>query len=100
MAVISLTMRAKMPKRGIVAGENGFITVDNFPRASQAVVQYLDGTQDMILAGDTALALQYEIRDMEEAIRTGRSSTLGLSLDVMEIMSRVREQWGLSYPFE
>lgn len=100
LAVISLTMRAKMPKRGIVAGENGFITVDNFPRASQAVVQYLDGTQDMILAGDTALALQYEIRDMEEAIRTGRTDTLELSLDVMEIMSRVREQWGLSYPFE
>lgn len=100
LAVISLTMRAKMPKRGIVAGENGFITVDNFPRASQAVVQYLDGTQDMILAGDTALALQYEIRDMEEAIRTGRTDTLVLSLDVMEIMSRVREQWGLSYPFE
>ncbi|NRZ17617.1 hypothetical protein DFR94_004515 [Clostridium beijerinckii] len=30
MAVISLTMRAKQPKRGIVCGELGYITVENF----------------------------------------------------------------------
>lgn len=101
MAVISLTMRSKMPKRGVVAGELGFITVDNFPRASTATIQYLDGTLDTIEAGDTSKALQYEIEDMQRYIAAnGNQETLKLSLDVMDIMSNVREQWGIKYSFE
>lgn len=101
MAVISLTMRSKMPKRGVVAGELGFITVDNFPRASKATIQYLDGTVEMIEAGDTAKALQYEIEDMQRYIADkGNKETLNLSLDVMDIMTNVREQWGIKYSFE
>lgn len=101
MAVISLTMRSKMPKRGVVAGELGFITVDNFPRASQATIQYLDGTLETIEAGDTSQALQYEIKDMKKYIADkSHKETLNLSLDVMDIMSNVREQWGIKYSFE
>lgn len=101
MAVISLTMRAKMPKRGVVAGELGFITVDNFPRASQAVITYLDGTSEIIEAGDTSKALLYEVEDMNHYILNKRNKeTLALSLDVMEIMDNVRAQWGIQYPFE
>ena len=101
MAVISLTMRSKMPKRGVVAGELGFITVDNFPRASKATIQYLDGTVETIEAGDTAKALQYEIEDMQRYIADkGNKETLNLSLDVMDIMTNVREQWGIKYSFE
>lgn len=101
MAVISLTMRSKMPKRGVVAGELGFITVDNFPRASKATIQYLDGTLETIEAGDTSKALQYEIEDMQRYIsEKGNQETLNLSLDVMDIMSNVREQWGIKYSFE
>ena len=101
MAVISLTMRSKMPKRGVVAGELGFITVDNFPRASKATIQYLDGILETIEAGDTSKALQYEIEDMQRYIAAkGNQETLNLSLDVMDIMSNVREQWGIKYSFE
>ncbi|WP_410512807.1 Gfo/Idh/MocA family oxidoreductase [Paenibacillus sp. BR2-3] len=100
LAVISLTMRAKMPKRGVVAGELGFITVDNFPRASAATIQYLDGTLETIEAGETAKALQYEIEDMQRYIAGRSRETLDLSVDVMDIMSRVREQWGIKYSFE
>lgn len=101
MAVISLTMRSKMPKRGVVAGELGFITVDNFPRASTATIQYLDGTVETIEAGDTSKALQYEIEDMQRYIADkSHKETLSLSLDVMDIMSNVREQWGIKYSFE
>ena len=31
MAVMALTMRAKQPKRGVVAGEKGYIEVNNGP---------------------------------------------------------------------
>lgn len=101
MAVISLTMRAKMPKRGVVAGELGFITVDNFPRAEKATITYVNGTSEVIEAGETSKALQYEVEDMQNYILNNSSKdTLNLSIDVMDIMDEVRNQWGIRYPFE
>ncbi len=101
MAVISLTMRSKMPKRGVVAGELGFITVDNFPRADRAIITYLDGTSEVIETGIEAKALEYEIQDMTDYIlnKTGYD-ILNLSVDVMSLMTNVRNQWGIKYPFE
>lgn len=101
MAVVSLTMRAKMPKRGVVAGERGYITVDNFPRADRATITYTDGRTEEIAAGETAKALEYEVEDMQNFIlNRKRAATLQLSHDVMALMDNVRNQWGIRYPFE
>lgn len=101
MAVISLTMRAKMPKRGIIAGESGFITVDNFPRADEATINYLDGKVEVVKAGETAKALVYEVEDINHCIlQKNKIDTLDLSMDVMDIMDEVRSRWGIKYPFE
>lgn len=101
MAVVTLTMRAKMPKRGVVAGDLGFITVDNFPRATRAMITYLDGTTEVVEAGVEAKALEYEILDMENYIlNNSGDDVLQLSVDVMDIMTDVRNQWGIKYPFE
>lgn len=101
MAVVTLTMRAKMPKRGVVAGDLGFITVDNFPRATRAMITYLDGTTEVVEAGVEAKALEYEVLDMENYIlNNGGDDVLQLSVDVMDIMTDVRNQWGIKYPFE
>ncbi len=94
MAVISLTMRAKMPKRGIIAGELGFISVDNFPRADKAIITYLDGRVEAIETGETSKALVYEVNDMNRYILDkDNKATMKLSVDVMEIMDQVRKQW-------
>ena len=101
MAVISLTMRAKQPKRGIVCGELGYITVENFPRADKATITYPDGSVEIIEDGDTSKALIYEVQDMNNCIMKKNSNdTLELSVDVMNIMDEVRKQWGLKYSFE
>lgn len=101
MAVISLTMRAKQPKRGIVCGELGYITVENFPRADKATFTYPDGKVEIIEEGDTAKALTYEVENMNNYISgNNKNDTLNLSIDVMNIMDEVRKQWDLKYPFE
>ncbi|WP_019241627.1 MULTISPECIES: Gfo/Idh/MocA family protein [Bacillus] len=101
MAVVSLTMRSKMPKRGIVACEHGFITVDDFPRADKAVITYTNGITELIEAGDTSRALEYEIDDMNNYVQNKQqNSTLPLTMDVMDMMTRIREDWGIIYPFE
>lgn len=101
MAVISLTMRAKQPKRGILCGELGYITVENFPRADKATITYPDGSVEIIEEGHGSKALEYEIECVNSMVmsKTG-NDTLRLSVDVMDIMDEVRKQWNLSYTFE
>ncbi|TGA98729.1 Gfo/Idh/MocA family oxidoreductase [Sporolactobacillus shoreae] len=101
MAVVTLTMRAKLPKRGIVTGDKAYITVDNFPRADKATLTYPDGRTETIEAGDTAKAMAYEFEDMNAAVLGDRrEETLHLTSDVVKIMTHVRKQWGIRYPFE
>lgn len=65
----NLTFRAKLPKRGVVAGEKAYITVYNYVRAQEALVTYPDGKTEVIACGETAKALTYEIQDIEESIQ-------------------------------
>lgn len=101
IASISLTFRAKMPKLGIVAFENGFITVNDFPRADKATLTKPDGSVEIIEAGDTNQAMNYEIADITNMIISDSSdASLALTHDVMEIMDTLRKDWGLHYDFE
>ncbi len=100
-ATISLAFRSKMPKRGIVSCDNGFITIDNFPRANKATINYLDGKVEVIECGEEEKALDYEVIFMEEKINENKeSNSLDLTYDVTKIMNKVRKDWGILYPFE
>ncbi|EGT0013741.1 Gfo/Idh/MocA family oxidoreductase [Clostridium perfringens] len=101
IATISLAFRSKMPKRGIVSCDNGFITIDNFPRANKATINYLDGTVEVIECGEEEKALDYEVSFMEEKINENKeSNSIDLTYDVTKIMNKVRKDWGIIYPFE
>ena len=101
IATISLAFRSKMPKRGIVSCDNGFITIDNFPRANKATINYLDGKVEVIECGEEEKALDYEVIFMEERIKENKeSNSLDLTYDVTKIMNKVRKDWGIVYPFE
>ena len=101
IATISLAFRSKMPKRGIVSCDNGFITIDNFPRANKATINYLDGAVEVIECGEEEKALDYEVIFMEEKINENKeSNSLELTYDVTKIMNKVRKDWGIFYPFE
>lgn len=101
LAAITLTFRAKMPKIGIVAFENGFFTVNDFPRAEKATVTHPDGSVETIEAGESKQAMNYEIADITNMILSdGPNPSLALTHDVMEIMDTLRKDWGLHYDFE
>lgn len=101
IATISLAFRSKMPKRGIVSCDNGFITIDNFPRANKATINYLDGAVEVIEFGEEEKALDYEVIFMEERIKENKeSNSIDLTYDVTKIMNKVRKDWGIVYPFE
>ena len=102
MAVIALTMRAKQPKRGVVAGEKGYIEVNNYPRGDKATITYTeDGRVEVIEAGNTEFALDYEVQDMENYINNNDGKqNLTYIRDVMATLTEIRSQWGMVYPFQ
>lgn len=103
MATVALSMHSKQPKRAMISCEKGYIEIMEYPRAEQAViVDAATGKARQIREGSTADALYYEMQDMEAAVQSGDQSAmkLAMSRDVMEIMTRLRAQWGLRYPEE
>lgn len=103
MATVALSLHSKQPKRAMISGEKGYIEIMEYPRADKAIfVDAETGAVEEITAGSTAEALYYEMADMEQAVLSGDSSImkLDLSRNVMDIMTRLRRRWGLSYPEE
>ncbi len=102
MATISLTLHAKQPKRGTIAYEKGYIEIFDYPRGEKAVITYTeDQRQQVIESGSTSEALLYEVQDMERTIATGVDEMhLDYSIDVMDIMTSIRQDWGMKYPEE
>ena len=103
MATAAISMHSKQPKRAVISCEKGYIEIMEYPRADKArIVDAETGAVREIAAGSTPRALYYELQDMEAAVRSGDASALRFqhTRDVMEIMTRLRKEWGLRYPNE
>lgn len=102
MASLSLTLHAKQPKRGTAAFDKGYIEIYNYPRGDQAVITYTqDAHQETICLGRSEDALIYEIQDMEETVSGGPDlMCLDYTKDVMDVMTKLRKDWGITYPEE
>ncbi|EMF0109876.1 Gfo/Idh/MocA family oxidoreductase [Enterococcus hirae] len=94
LATISLTFQAKMPKVGIVAFEEGYITITDYPRADRAEIIFNDGTKEWIESGSTAQAMNYEIENMVKTIKGEiPNRSLFLTHDVIEILDGMQKLW-------
>lgn len=102
IATISLTFRAKQPKRCMVAGENGYFEIYNFPRGNEAILTDPEGHQTTIQDGKSEDALLYELEAMEAyaSHQADWKPNLDMIRSVMKVMTDVRKQWNLVYPFE
>ena len=103
MATISLSLHSKQPKRAVISCERAYIEIMEYPRADKAVIVDAEtGKRQEITEGKTAHALQYEIMDMEKAVLNHSVDSMHLAetIDGMEIMTKLRRDWGLQYPDE
>ncbi|MCH4218419.1 MAG: Gfo/Idh/MocA family oxidoreductase [Megasphaera sp.] len=102
MAAVTLSLHAKQPKRGLVVFDKAYVEIYDYPRGSKAVITYTeDGHTEEITAGDTAQALAYEVADMEKAVSgQGHLMHLDYTTDVMDMMTQIRHDWGMTYPEE
>lgn len=94
LATISLTFQAKMPKKGIVAFENAYLTVDEYPRADKAELVFNDGTKELIESGFTGNAMNYEIENMVNMINGDLpNKSLFFTKDVIDILDQMQQKW-------
>ncbi|MDT2599546.1 Gfo/Idh/MocA family oxidoreductase [Enterococcus hulanensis] len=94
LATVSLTFQAKMPKKGIIAFENGYLTIDNYPRADKAELFFNDGTTELIESGFRGNAMNYEIENMVKMIHgTLPNKSLFFTKDVIEILDQMQQIW-------
>ncbi len=101
MASVTLTLHAKQPKRATICFEKGYVEIFEYPRCDQAEIYYTNGKREVIKAGNTQKALQYEIENMEKSVSSGKNiMKLDYTADVMKIMTELRKQWGMKYPEE
>ena len=102
MSAVTLSLRARQPKRATLAFDKGYIEIFDYPRADKAAIVWTeDGRREEIAAGAADEALGCEVLDMEAAA-AGETNAMHLdyTTDVMEIMTRLRRAWGLQYPEE
>lgn len=101
MASVILSIHSKQPKRGILSFDKVYIEVYEYPRAQEAIITYADdGHKEVIKEGLTVNALEYEVRDMEAAINGNNDMHLDYTVDVMDMMTSIRNDWGMKYPEE
>lgn len=103
MATIILSLHSKQPKRAVISCEQGYIEIMEYPRGQKAIIVDANtGEVHDIVTDSNKSALQFEMEDMEKAVRTGdgKDMKLDYTKDVMEMMTELREGWGMRYPEE
>ena len=102
MATVILSLHAKQPKRGMIAFDKGYVELYEYPRGQEAVITYTeDGHTETIREGETDRALEYEVLDMEAAVAGEKDEMhLDYTCDVMDMMTQIRQEWGMRYPEE
>ena len=82
--------------------DKAYIEMFEYPRGDEAIITYTeDGHKEVVSFGNRNKALEYEIEDMEEAIsKESNNMHLDYTIDVMDIMTSIRKDWGMTYPEE
>ncbi|MBR3200715.1 MAG: Gfo/Idh/MocA family oxidoreductase [Mogibacterium sp.] len=103
MAAVALSLHSKQPKRAMISCDKGYIEIMEYPRAWEArITDAVSGEVTTICTGEHADALKYELEDFEAAVTNNKKDFLHLdyTIDVMELMTKARNQWGMTYPEE
>ena len=102
MATVALSLHSKQPKRAMISCEKGYIEIMEYPRAQEVrITDAVSGEVKILSSGDRAEALKYELEDFENAVRNEENHLhLDYTIDVMNLMTKARHEWGMTYPEE
>lgn len=101
IATASLSFQSEMPVQGIIICEHAYIEVQNYPRATHAIVTYSDGTTEEVNCGDTEKALTYEIEAITQTLLSENNYTsIRLTKDVNALIDWAAKEWDMGWIFD
>lgn len=103
LGVLSLSLHSKQPKRAVLSFDKCYVEVMDYPRADHATIVWTaDGSREEVHAGTEGYALCYEMADLERAVAGDEraASLIDYAADVMDLMTNLRREWGVTYPEE
>ncbi len=104
IAELATAIQTTMPVLACIYGSKGYINIPEYKNPTMAEIVLNDGTSYKIEKEFEVNGFEYEIREAQSCIRDNKISsevfTPEQSIAVMSIMDRVRELWGMKFPFE
>ncbi len=105
MAVLHSDMLAQTDRQGVISGDKGYLEVQNINNCE--AIRVFDLERKMAASYQVPEQIngyEYEVLSCIRAIEEGRTECEEMphseTLRVMELLDRIREQWGMSYPCE
>lgn len=104
LAVLHTAIRTNTFHEARIMGTKGSITIPYFWRATSATLITDGGNKETVEIPFDANGYCYEAREVERCLKEGKLQsdlmTWDESISVLRTMDKLREQWGLKYPFE
>lgn len=104
-AMLSSGMCCRSDRRGVLYGEKGYIVVENINNP-QSITLYNDKDEviKQIPVPEQISGFEYEFQECARVVRGHGTQCPSMPLDetifVMELMDKLREQWGMAFPQE
>lgn len=95
---VMISFRGKMPKQVVLTGDNGFLKIDDFPRAEEGTIFYNDGQTKVVNLGNGRDVFTYEI-DLLNDYATGKIEGIDVrevTEHVISLMDDMRASWGIN----
>jgi predicted dehydrogenase len=103
-AIITTSIDAHMPARGVVMGSDGWIELDQFHATEKLVVHRPEREDELVSVEWPGAGYTYEAEEAARCVRAGLAESqqvpLADSLAIIGILDQIRSQIGLVYPFE
>lgn len=103
MAVLGSSMVSEMDSRGVVYGTKGRIEAEFIIDIFRLTV-YTEGKREVIDRPAQINGFEYELESAVRAVENGKTESEEMphkeTLKMLGIMDRLREMWGVRYPFE
>ena len=109
LANVSTSYNLKMTNEAVIYGTKGYITFPEFPTGQLFNIFKHEGTIDIknteeVLEHHHDNGFIYQVEEVARCIQEGKLESkiipLNETIGIMEVMDRMRKEWGLVYPFE
>jgi dihydrodiol dehydrogenase / D-xylose 1-dehydrogenase (NADP) len=103
IAQLSSTFTTRLKNEAIIYGTLGTITIPEFWMSKKAILTN-DKGEELFIDDSTTMGYNYEAQHVGEMLQLGKKESsimpLARSLQMMQLMDRIRKGMGLTYPFE